>query len=168
MSETIMSLKATNGILNVYEDRIDISRKTAFGVLAQGIKGDRVLFYRDLASVEFRKPSMLANGYIKFIVTGSSDQNAAVNLLGMTTSSSLKDPNTLILRAFNKQVPIESEKVYHYILNKLSDVKTKAAETPKETSVSGADEIVKFKDLLDKGIITPEEFEAKKKQLLGL
>lgn len=31
-----------------------------------------------------------------------------------------------------------------------------------------ADELKKFKDLLDSGVITQEEFEAKKKQLLGL
>ncbi|MCR5144152.1 MAG: SHOCT domain-containing protein [Lachnospiraceae bacterium] len=34
--------------------------------------------------------------------------------------------------------------------------------------ISAADEILKFKQLLDNGIITQEEFEAKKKQLLGL
>lgn len=34
--------------------------------------------------------------------------------------------------------------------------------------VSQADEITKFKNLLDSGVITQEEFEAKKKQLLGL
>lgn len=33
---------------------------------------------------------------------------------------------------------------------------------------SAADEIIKFKDLLDAGVITQEEYEAKKKQLLGL
>ncbi|WP_435645143.1 SHOCT domain-containing protein [Butyricicoccus porcorum] len=35
-------------------------------------------------------------------------------------------------------------------------------------SFSAADEIEKFKQLLDQGIITEEEFDAKKKQLLGL
>lgn len=35
-------------------------------------------------------------------------------------------------------------------------------------SISPADEIRKFKELMDDGIITPEEFEAKKKQLLNL
>lgn len=35
-------------------------------------------------------------------------------------------------------------------------------------AVSQADEIRKFKELLDDGILTQEEFEAKKKQLLGL
>ena len=38
----------------------------------------------------------------------------------------------------------------------------------KETEISGADEIRKFKELLDDGIITQEEFYAKKKELLGL
>jgi hypothetical protein len=33
---------------------------------------------------------------------------------------------------------------------------------------SEADELKKYKDLLDSGIITQEEFDAKKKQLLGL
>ena len=33
---------------------------------------------------------------------------------------------------------------------------------------SSADELKKYKDLLDNGIISQEEFEAKKKQLLGL
>ena len=37
-----------------------------------------------------------------------------------------------------------------------------------DSSVSAADEIVKFKKLLDDGIISQEEFDAKKKQLLGL
>lgn len=35
-------------------------------------------------------------------------------------------------------------------------------------STSNADELKKYKDLLDSGIITQEEFDAKKKQLLGL
>ena len=34
--------------------------------------------------------------------------------------------------------------------------------------ISAADEIIKFKQLMDNGIITLEEFELKKKQLLGL
>ena len=36
------------------------------------------------------------------------------------------------------------------------------------SKTSNADELKKYKDLLDSGVITQEEFEAKKKQLLGL
>ena len=37
-----------------------------------------------------------------------------------------------------------------------------------QQSQSSADELMKYKELLDNGIITQEEFDAKKKQLLGL
>lgn len=41
-------------------------------------------------------------------------------------------------------------------------------EQPVVAPTSDADEIMKFKQLLDAGIITQEEFDAKKKQLLGI
>ena len=34
--------------------------------------------------------------------------------------------------------------------------------------IGGADEILKYKALLDSGLITQEEFEFKKKQILGM
>ena len=40
--------------------------------------------------------------------------------------------------------------------------------TGTETVTSSADELKKYKELLDSGVITQEEFDAKKKQLLGL
>lgn len=42
------------------------------------------------------------------------------------------------------------------------------ASSPTSAPVSAADELKKFKELLDMGVITQEEFDAKKKQLLGL
>jgi hypothetical protein len=167
--ELIMSLKATNGILNIYEDRVVISRKTGAGVLMQGLKGDLPLFYKDLASVEFRKPTIWANGYIKFILRGVASGNAAVRLTGWSTAESAKDPNTLILRAFNKKTPVESEKAYDIVMKKISEAKSQSnvvAQTVQATS--DADELTKFKKLLDDGIITQEEFDKKKAQILGL
>ena len=54
-----------------------------------------------------------------------------------------------------------------------SDTGSTEQEEKKEATKNGAqfsaaDEILKFKELLDKGIITQEEFDMKKKQLLGL
>lgn len=43
-----------------------------------------------------------------------------------------------------------------------------ATEVPVQQVFSGADEILKYKGLLDAGIITKEEFEAKKAQILNL
>ena len=43
-----------------------------------------------------------------------------------------------------------------------------ATQQPASATVSVADELKKFKELLDMGAITQEEFDAKKKDLLGL
>ena len=43
---------------------------------------------------------------------------------------------------------------------------TDNAETIK--NISSANELAKYKEIMDQGIITQEEFDAKKKQLLGL
>ena len=48
------------------------------------------------------------------------------------------------------------------------EVKASAPVTNITQAQSSADELKKFKELLDSGIITQEEFDAKKKQLLGL
>lgn len=51
---------------------------------------------------------------------------------------------------------------------KILKLLNKETTTNEKTVISSADEIKKFKDLLDSGIITQEEFDAKKKELLGL
>lgn len=57
-------------------------------------------------------------------------------------------------------------------INAVYDCKKAKSEVKQQTNiinqVSAADELKKFKELLDLGIITQEEFDAKKKQLLGL
>ena len=161
--EELLELKGTNGILKVLDDCIIISRKSAMGFLSQGIKGDRTIFYKDIASFEFKKPTILANGYIQFIINGTFATNNAVGLLG-TSTSSLQDPNTIILRAFNKETPILSEKVYTTIMQKMKEARVTPSSGQK---VSSADELRKFKQLLDDGVINEQEFEKKKKELLG-
>ena len=57
------------------------------------------------------------------------------------------------------------------VFQKLNEVfmEIKSANKVSEPAVSdSADELLKFKKLADMGVITQEEFEAKKKQLLGL
>lgn len=60
------------------------------------------------------------------------------------------------------------------VLNTISDqlIKRQSAHSTaaikQEIPQSGADELKKYKDLLDSGVISQSEFDAKKKQLLGL
>ena len=66
---------------------------------------------------------------------------------------------------------LNSQEVFSVISNLLLE---RQKNTGKQAIVndtvigSNADELKKYKDLLDSGVITQEEFDAKKKQLLGL
>ena len=68
---------------------------------------------------------------------------------------------------------IKNRNEIHDVVSKLlvdrqKQTTTPAPSTAPASSVSNADELKKYKELLDSGIITQEEFDAKKKQLLGL
>ena len=54
------------------------------------------------------------------------------------------------------------------VLMELKAKKASGGTTIIQEKTSPADDIRKFKELMDEGIITPEEFAAKKKQILGL
>ena len=65
------------------------------------------------------------------------------------------------------------DKVYRAIIKTLANIKSTFDEdNPKplenKVEISVPDEILKFKNLMDQGIISEEEFQAKKKQLLNL
>ena len=61
------------------------------------------------------------------------------------------------------------EEIANYIRKKIDEIKT-AGDKPTTVvnAISPAEELKKMKELLDMDIITQEEFDAKKKQLLGI
>lgn len=66
----------------------------------------------------------------------------------------------------------DGARLLNNFINAVYDCKKSKSEKKQQTNiisqVSAVDELKKFKELLDLGIITQEEFDAKKKQLLGL
>ena len=64
-----------------------------------------------------------------------------------------------------------SEEIHKCVSDLLINRQGKQVETTvikQEIPQSNADELKKYKELLDMGVISQEEFDAKKKQLLGL
>ena len=94
----------------------------------------------------------------------SVSATATISLLkGISVSTSSGKISFLIIK--------NAEEIYKTINNLLierqSEKKTANIQTT-ELKTDSADELKKFKGLLDSGVITQEEFDAKKKQLLGL
>lgn len=161
----LAEFKGQNGKIIVYDDCLVISRKTFGGFMSQGgSSGERRYFYKDLMTVEYKKPTFVANGYFKIIVQGTTETNAKVGLFGSSMKSA-QDQNTVILRAFSKKVGIETDRIYDMIMQKISESKK---EKPIQTNGnSKMDELKKLGDLKASGIITEEEFQIEKKKLLS-
>ena len=85
-------------------------------------------------------------------------------LLGVITIDTMNETfNVMVGRAHAKNI---NEKIHEALaLSKQGSMKS---NEPDSNSNSAADEIKKYKGLLDMGAITQEEYEMKKKQLLGL
>lgn len=85
-------------------------------------------------------------------------------LFGVMTIDTIKETFNVGL---NKESAQKINAKVHEVLDQLRNANSQSSQ-PVQAGISVADEIKKFKELLDAGTISPEEFEAKKKQLLGL
>ncbi len=166
MEEYLMKIDGQNGNAIAYDNKIVLSRKGFKAFMVQGFAGDRTFYYKDITSIDFRKPSLIANGYIKIITSGIQDTNNAKNNFLGSTMEAAKDPNTVILRAFKKDTANKTEEFYNLIMRKIAA--SKEISSNSNHFISNADEIKKFKELLDIGAISKEEFEKKKNELLNL
>jgi len=140
--------------LKVYEDRIVISHSGVLNAISMGVHGDKTIYFSDLTAVQFKKAGFLA-GHIQFSLLGGRESVGGV-------FAAAADENSITFGSKDNEL---AEEIVAYIQGKI-----KEAKQPKVTmaATSVADEIMKLKGLLDIGIITQAEFDAKKKQLLGL
>ena len=77
--------------------------------------------------------------------------------------------NTFVWYLKKSEVTNETmQKVNNFVHEKVAECKKTANTINVTAQQSNADELKKYKELLDNGIITQEEFDAKKKQILGL
>ncbi|MBE6680442.1 MAG: SHOCT domain-containing protein [Ruminococcaceae bacterium] len=90
---------------------------------------------------------------VSAVSTGSFKSIAVASSSGRISFSMIKNRNEI-----------------HKVVSDLLVSRQNKGATPEVTKVesSNADELKKYKELLDSGVITQEEFDAKKKQLLGL
>lgn len=140
-------------ILTVYTDRILIQHKGKSKEIL-GI-GSKIIYLSDITAIKYKKPRLILGGYIQFLIAGGIETDGFLSAYG--------NENTVFFLESSEKV----EEILNYLNNNIGKIKTKKSEGRESTS-NAADEIQKFKSLLDQGIITQQEFKAKKKQLLGL
>lgn len=147
--------------LKVYEDRCIISTKAGVKAALFGnpLSGDKEFYFKDLTSVQFKNLGM-TTGFLQFEYAGSHSGSNFLSENSFTFSASI---GTAKYNKLKEEMP----GIYEDIRKRINDAKN-AQNAPVVAALSPADELKKFKDLLDMGAITQEEFDAKKKQILGL
>lgn len=148
-----MELKGVNGQMELYNDKIIIKRKGLLSKMTQGFtKGDKSIYIRQISGIDFKPGGTFINGYLQFSMAGGNEGVGGAFQAG-------GDENTVMFtkKENDKAITIKEK------IEELQGVTNSKVEAP-----SDANELRKFKELMDDGIISEEEFEAKKKQVLGM
>lgn len=146
--------------LKVYPDRIMISTKAGIksAIFGSLLNGNKEFYYKDITSVQFKNLG-ITTGYLQIEYPGSHSGNNLVSENSFTFSASIGTEKYKRLKA-------EMPKIYEDVRKRVNEAKK--LQPVGVQQISTADELKKFKDLLDNGVITQAEFDEKKKQLLGL
>lgn len=122
-------------------------------------KGEKRLHVSQISAVQWKPAGPVMNGFIQFTVPGGNEVRGR---FGTQTNTAAKDENSVIFT--RKQQP-EFEKLRAALD---AAIATQHAPQPvPATPVSVADELTKLNELLQQGVLTPEEFAAQKARLLG-
>ena len=144
--------KGVNGQITISGNWLTIHRK-GFGRLGHS-KGDRRIPLGSITAVQMRPAGTFANGFVKFTVPGSPEIRGGLN-------AATSDENAVI---FKKKHRAEFDAVRDRIEAHIGrDNAPQAAPAAPDIP----DQLKKLGELRDSGVLTDEEFEAKKTELLG-
>lgn len=147
-------------VLELYEDRL---------VGKGGGNGDITYYFKEYMGVTWT-PASLATQFAQLVFL--TPMNAG-NYISGSNLNSMVDMNKIPFCSgmFSYQAANEYTKAVYLAVKAAMDAykeKQSIAATAPAQSMSPAEELKRFKELLDMGAITQAEFDAKKKQLLGL
>lgn len=158
MSEKIYDLNGSSGRhIDVYEDKVVLTVKAGIGSFFTGnvSDGEKTIYYMDCIGLQFKKAGFMV-GYLQFETASGLMNNKSDNFF---------NENTFTWDGF-KADNETMEEVANYCKKRIDEYKS-GKHNKSSSQISPADELKKFKELLDMGVLSQEEFDAKKKQILG-
>jgi hypothetical protein len=149
----LMEAEGIDGQLLFLEHGVRIKRREKTDYLARGLKADKLIPFSQISGIQLKKAERFTNGYIQFSLLGRNEAKDVT-----------RDENTLMFRAVQQRA---FEGIKTAIETKMSATKTTSPRVALPT-LPYIDELEKLASLRDRGIITEEEFAAKKRQILGI
>lgn len=144
-----------NGQLAFDGSIITITRKGFFGTVGHG-RNTKTLPLRSVSAVQFKPANALLNGYVSFSISGESGRSRAGN--GRTDATT--DENAVII--MKKHMP-----AMQAFVDAVQAAITAPASVDAVPSLDPMEQLGKLAALRDAGVVTAEEFDAKKAELLS-
>ena len=153
----IYKLNGAAKILRVYEDRVSfqVLKNLRSLITNNYFGGTKEIYYSDIHGIQYKESTDFVLGFIQ-LETANVYTKDNFNSETSFTYDYRTVSNTL------------AGEVVSFLKNKIKEAKAPIAQPIVMQEKSTADEIIKYKQLLDQGIISQEEFDAKKKALLDL
>jgi hypothetical protein len=150
----IAQANGTNGQIQLFEDRVRLGREGFGARMMLGVRGDREVLLSRISSVDFQPVGRFVDGYIQFVLVGEQEAEGV-------TSEPVGNENRV---TFTRSQQAGFERLYLAIRQRIGRLMAgEAKEAP-----SDLEYLERLASLRDKRIITEEEFNAKKRQILGL
>lgn len=148
------SVQSGKCIVTLEDDRITIKRKGLLAFNNYGLKGEKVIFLRNISGIQLKEAKMTV-GYLQFVIIGSQESKGGLQ-------SAMKDENTIVFGGgfHDKEMNENAKAIKKYIENYIVNANVTVATSDKY------DKLAKIKKLLDDGILTQEEFENEKRKIL--
>lgn len=148
-----LTVVGSNGSLTISNDAIVIHRNSnVLTFLNQGLQGDKTIPFRSITAIQFKNAGKALTGYIQFSAHGHIEPKKGL-------FPHVNDENC-VLFVREQQAAFETARAE-------IDRRMKASISEPTNAISAADELEKLAALLDKGLLTRDEFEDRKKIVLN-
>jgi hypothetical protein len=155
----VVEAKGLNGTVRLESDFLTISRK-GFMARASVGKGEKRILLNQLTAVQLKPAGPVINGFIQFTVGGGNESRSR---FGSQTRNAAEDENSVIF-TWAKRVEFEAlrDAVERAMADRHRPQQHAAPATP-----SIPEQITQLAGLRDAGILSDQEFETKKQELLA-
>lgn len=134
-------------------DGLTIRRKGLMSFSLHGIKGAKRIPFASIAAVQFKPANLMTSGYIQFSIVGGNESRGGL-------MAATKDENSVLFKGKKQNADFERLRIA------VEDGIKRARAPIAPAAASTADELSKLGDLLDRGLLTRQEFDQQKAALL--
>lgn len=155
----IMMLEGSGGTVELWPSKVTIRHRGVLSKMTVGLAGEKDIYLTSITGIQLKRPTWISKGYFQIQYMGSQDSKGGI-------LNATKDENTVLFagrKRYKKAQELKAE------LEKRALEMRYAPQTQSGSSgpISVADELAKLAELKTQGILSPKEFEAQKKALLG-